>query len=244
MKHSMQRSRLASELRRVYRSAPDQAEEAIEAHLQDRLQGLPMKDRALLLQLLMAEFSESRQANPPEIQTEEEILSQVFSLLLGRDVAHLDLPPAELLKRLAASLNTVFDSLNRLIGAIQSTLIRSEGSEETIRHAIGEHLEGGEDRLKLLEEHIGQINRAFLLTQQAFKTAAERIVCKMLQELAPATIGKEPPKGLHFKPFRKAGFFEIYEQKFQQCQEWFDSGRFMKDLMREFERVCENRTAF
>lgn len=244
MKHSIQRSQLASELRQLYQSAPNQAEPAIEAHLQARLQGLPMQDRTFLLQMLMADFSDSRQVTSSERQSQEEILTQVFSLLLGRHVAHLDLPATELLERLAASLNTVFDSLNRLIVAIHSTLIRGEGPEETIRHAISGHLESGEDRLKLIEEHIGQISRAFLLTQQAFKTAAERIVCKMLQELDPATIGKEPPKGLHFRPFRKAEFFEIYEQKFQQCQEWFVSGRFMKDLMREFERACENKTTF
>ena len=175
---------------------------------------------------------------------EEEILIQVFTLLLGRHVAHLNLPAAELLERLAASLNTVFDSLNRLIGAIQSTLVRCRGPEETIRHAISDHLGSDEDRLKLLEDHIGQISRAFLLTQQAFKTAAERIVHKMLQELDPATIGKEPPKGLHFGPFRKAESFEAYEQKFQQCQKWFESGRFMEDLMREFERACEGKTTY
>jgi len=244
MNDSIQRSQLASELRRIYRSAPDHAEPAIAAHLHTRLESMPMQDRRLLLQMLMADFSASREATRPERQTEEKILTQVFTLLLGRQIAHLNLPATELLERLAASLNTVFDSLNRLIGAIQSTLIRDGGSEETIRHAIGNHLRSGEDRLKLLEAHIGQIGRAFLLTQQAFKTAAERIVRKMLQELDPTTIGKEPTKGLHFGPFRKAEFFESYEQKFQQCQEWFESGRFMEDLMREFERACEKKTTF
>ena len=244
MNDSIQSSQLASELRQIFRSAPDHAEPAIEAHLQDRLTGLPMQDRTVLLQMLMADFSGSRDAIRAERQTEDEILTQVFTLLLGRRVAHLNLPATELLERLAASLNTVFDALNRLIGAIQSTLIRGGGPEETIRHAIGDHLESGQDRLKLLEAHIGQISRAFLLTQQAFKTAAERIVRKMLQELDPTTIVKEPSKGIHFGPFRKAEFFETYEQKFHQCQEWFESGRFMEDLMREFERACENKTAF
>jgi hypothetical protein len=244
MKHSIQRSQLASELRQLYQSAPDQAEPVIEAHLQARLQGLPMQDKTALLERLMADFSDSRQVTSSERQTQEEILIQVFTLLLGRHVAHLNLPATELLERLAASLNTVFDSLNRLIGAIQSTLVRCRGPEETIRHAIRDHLGSDEDRLKLLEDHIGQISRAFLLTQQAFKTAAERIVHKMLQELDPATIDKEPPKGLHFGPFRKAESFEAYEQKFQQCQKWFESGRFMEDLMREFERACEGKTTY
>jgi hypothetical protein len=207
--------------------------------------GLPMRDRSALLKLLVADFGGSPDPTCPGGQTEEEILTEVFTLLLGRQVAHLDLPAPELLERLAASLNTVFDSLNRLIGAIQSTLMGGNDPDKTIRHVIGNHLDvEGVDRLKFLENHIGQIGRAFLLTQQAFKTAAERTIHKLLQELDPATIRKDPSPTLRFGPLRKAEWFETYEQKFQRCQKWFESGRFMEDLMREFERVCESKTTF
>ena len=243
MSDSIQRSQLADELHQIYRSAPDHADPAIEAHLQARLGGLPMRKRTVLLKQLVADFGGSQDPARAEGQTEEEILTQVFTLLLGQHVAHLNLPATELLERLAASLNTVFDSLNRLIGAIQSTLMGGSDPDKTIRHVIGNHLDvEGVDRLKFLENHIGQIGRAFLLTQQAFKRAAERTVCKLLQELDPATISKDSSKGLRFGPLRKAEWFETYEQKFQQCHKWFESGRFMEDLMREFERACEGES--
>lgn len=242
MNRSQALDRLASEIRELASRSGDQAPEAIEALLLNRWGLLPPKERLVLLEELAARcgVAPAPVPAPAPAPAANDVLQEVIGLLLGNRAIHSDLSHAELLQRLADSLNTVFDSLNRLVRVIQSTLMGFNNPEETIHKVIGEHLQG-EDRLKSLENYIGQISKAFLLTQQSFKAAAERTIQKLLRELSPKRLDQESAKGLRFGPLKKADLYDAYEQKFQQCQKWFDNGKFGDHLLREVERHCQQK---
>lgn len=229
---------LAGEIRQIYQSDISRAESLIETHLEKKLTGLTPESRLEMLKKLRDEFDEAP-ADPSESTgTGEDVLSKVSSLLLGRDISRTDLSSSEVLERLAESLNTVFDTLNQLIGVIKSTLFAESTGEETIRILIGSQVEGG-SRTKSLESYLGQIQQAFLTTQQAFKNAAHARVTEILDELDPEKILAAGGSGLKFGPLRKAECFESYESKFRSCKKWFESGRFMEAFLREFENNCK-----
>jgi hypothetical protein len=176
----------------------------------------------------------------PSVATpNDEVLTQLFSLILGNRVTKADLSSAEVLQRLAESLNAIFDSLNKLVSVIKRILLGEDTTDETIRQVIGIHLEG-EDQINSLESYLGQISKAFLLSQKAFSAAAYNIVDQILQELDPEKISQQAGSGLRFGPLRKAEFYDIYEQNMKKCRKWFNSGRFKRDLQREFENYCQS----
>jgi hypothetical protein len=37
---------------------------------------------------------------------------------------------------------------------------------------------------------------------------------------------------------KKAEYFDTYQNKYETLKKWFESGRFMEDLLREFENNC------
>jgi hypothetical protein len=229
---------LTQEIRQAYESDPTQAEALVEAHLRERLRGLSVNERLARLEELAAEFGKTS-PRPFGIEGEDdEVLSRLFSLLLGREIYQADLSSTELMERLAVSLNTIFDTLNELVRVINATLLGGHTGEETIRHVIGFHLEG-ESQSQSLESYIGQIKKAFLTAQQASKKAAYTKVSQVLNELDPERIEATDRGGLKFGPLRKAAFFEIYEDKFRTCKKWLESGRFMDEFLREFEKNCQ-----
>lgn len=233
---------MADGIRQIYESDRSQAEALIEAYLEERLRGLSVNERLARLEELAAEFGK---ASPRPFGSEgedEEVLSRLFSLLLGRKVSQADLSSTELLERLALSLNTIFDALNELVNVINVTLMGERIGEETIRHVIGFQLEG-ESESQSLESYIGQIRKAFLVTQQAFKETAHAKVSEILLELDPDRISEAGGGGFKFGPLRKAEFFETYEEKFRAFKKWFESGRFMEEFLREFEKNSQKLSA-
>jgi len=233
--------RLAEEIRRIYASDRLKAADIIERFLENSLNTLPVDDRLALLEKLAAQFSADPQDSTDSTNIDTE-LSRLFRLLLGRDFPQAALSPEELLERLAESITTIFDALNKLVNAINTALLGKNTGEETIRHVIGFHLEG-ENRLKSLENYLGQIKNAFLMAQQAFKISAKTIVGEILSELDPDQIETDAVGGLKFHPRRKTKCFDIYKEKFNQCHKWFESERFMEALLREFERNCVKLSA-
>ena len=229
---------LAEEIRRIYRSDMTRAEALIEAHLEEKVMGLSVASRPALLQKLSDEFNADSAVIPDNEDMEDDVLSGVFSLLLGREVSRADLSSTEALQLLAGSINTIFDALNQLISVINMTLSTGDRGDETIRFVIGSQLEAGGEK-QSLESYLGQIQKAFLRTQQAFKNAAYVRVKEILSELDPEKISKEGSGGLKFGPLRKAENFGIYEKKYLSCKNWFESGRFMEAFMQEFEKSCQ-----
>jgi len=235
MTNQISLGQLTDEIRQIYGSDDLQAETLIEAFLERRLNELPAGERLTLLEKLTAEFKGASHETSGNVDVDEEFLSRVFSLLLGRKVSQADLTSTEILERLAESLNTIFDTLNELVSVINTTLTGESTGEETIRQVIGFHV-AGEDQTKSLQSYLGQIKQAFLIAQQAFKNAAHVKVNQILAELDPERISEGGRGGLKFGPLRKAEFFEIYEENFGKVKKWFESGRFMEEFLREFEK--------
>jgi hypothetical protein len=169
---------------------------------------------------------------------DDHVLSRVIKLLLGRDIAKLDLSSDELLESLAESINTVFESLNQLISVINTTLVGKQDPDQTIRQVIGYNIEGS-SQARPLEAYIGQIGKAFFEAQEASRKAAHAKAVQILEELSPEKIAAEAG-GASIGPFRRARCYEVYEQKFENFRTWFESGRFMESFLREFEKNCRN----
>ena len=240
MADALSSDKLADEIRQIYRSSPANADSAIETFLTERLTALTENEKKSAFTTLATKFQTPVPDTAAESGKEEAVLTGIFSLLLGREVSNDNLSAPEIMERLSESLNTIFGTLNRLVQNINATLLGggTPGEEEqTIRHVIGSRLEGQEPRVSL-EEYLGRIDKAFFISHQAFKQAAHTLVLKMLQEVDPEKIAAEAGQGLKFGPLKKAEYFDIYESKFTTLKKWFESGRFMEDLLREFENNC------
>ncbi|MCP4117507.1 MAG: hypothetical protein GY737_19355 [Desulfobacteraceae bacterium] len=223
-------------LAELFQEQGPNAEHALETFLRDKLSALEHQERTdLLLQLIQRFDPECAPANGA-MGVDDILLARICSLLLGRDLTQEGLTPDQLLEKLAESLNTVFDALNRLISTINTTLVGEQDSDQTIRQVIGYHL-GGEKDATSLEKHIGQISSAFLATQNAFKQAAQAKVEQILREFAPERI--EQDAGVtRLSPMRKAKCYDAYEAKFAKFRRWVESDGFMESYLREVERNC------
>lgn len=231
--------KISEEIRRIYQAQPENAEKAIEEFLRGEYENVSGGKRLVKLQELRDCFK-----NPENIsaagtaEIEEEVLTRVFSLVLGKKAEQLDLSSTEILERLAESLNTIFDNLNTLVEVINQNLYREYKGDETIRQFIGFHM-AGEGQDKPLEDYLGQIKKSFLVALQGFKEASCVTFEKILTELDPENFTGKTGGGFKFGPLRKAEYYEIYEKRFEKVKKWFDSGRFIEDLSREFEKACE-----
>ncbi|MCB2147279.1 MAG: hypothetical protein KQI81_12445 [Deltaproteobacteria bacterium] len=230
-------NRISSGLAAQFEADGDVSADLVEAYLKEQMAGLDRHSRITALQTVV-----NRLANTcgPSMtgETDEEVLTRVCSLLLGRKVSMDDLSSSELLEKLAESLNTIFNTLNQLISVINMTFTGEGSPEQTIRQVIGYRLEG-EGQGSSLETYLDQISNAFLTAQQSFKEAAYAKVKQVLSVLDPEQVAAEVGKGLKFGPMKKAEMFDIYEERFGKIQKWFSSGRFMEDFLREFEKNCQ-----
>jgi hypothetical protein len=236
MSDAIQAPQLAEEIRRLYQADPSAAPQAIAALLRSRLGDRPAPDGKRAVQQVMAQFTPKRA--PVRSSEDAEVLTRVVGLLLGRKVTPDDLSSEEMLQRLAQSLNTIFNALNQLIRVINATLSGGGDGEQTIRQFIGDHLEG-EDRTQSLEAYLGRINDAFLASQEAFKRAVSAKVGQIMQAIDPEKVAAERSGGLKIGPLRKAEDFDILKEKIDRIKRWYDSGRFMEDFLREFEKHCQ-----
>ena len=230
--------KLAGEIKNLYRSAPARSEVLIASYLEQQFQGISDGERLALLEKLAHHFKDGslRTHRPTGLESSE--VSRLFSLLLGHKISLGDLSSGELSEKFAHSLNTIFDSLNQIIGVINNTLLGKQPEMETIRHIIGSDL-GGEAKPESLQNYLDQIQEAFLVAHQAFQQAARIKVSEILAELDPERISAQTDGGLKFGPLRKAELFDIYKEKFHSCKSWLESGRLTEGLLREFEKICQ-----
>ncbi len=229
---------IAEQIASIYERSPGNAEESIEGFLSMALGSLPERQKIDAVERLAREFKNSGAGSSTTAEIEDEVLSRVFSLLLGRKVSHADLSSEQLLQRMADSMNTVFDSLNQIVEVINQHLYREYPGDQTIRRVIGSQMTG-DGQGKSLESYLGQIKTSFLTAQQAFRKSARITVNKIVNELDPARLGDDVGGGFKFGPLKKAEYFEVYEAKYDKVRKWFESDRFMEDFLREFEKACE-----
>ena len=230
---------LAEELRAIYRSDPLRSGVLMEIFLAQRLKVYDRPRQLLCLQELVDHFGRAggKDAHRTEGLGSEEF-SRLFSLLLGKRISAADLSSTELVEKLAKSLNTVFDTLNQIIGVINGTLLGRQSGDETIRTIIGSNLEG-EGGDASLQGYLNRIQKAFLVAHEAFRQAIREKLDEVLAELDPDRIDRSSERGLKFGPLRKAELFDIYVEKFQACRTYHQSGRLLADLTREFEKHCQ-----
>jgi hypothetical protein len=237
MSNGLLMENLALGIRELLQSGVPDAENAIEGFLDRELRGVSMAERLPLVEELVREFSGLESEDRRNLHLEGTEAARLLSLLLGEGGgAHLS--AAEVSEKLALSLNTVFDSLNQIIGVIQSTLLGREAEIETIRHVIGSQFGGNGEEVSL-QKYLDQIQQAFLTGHQGFQAAARSTVEELLGALNPDALARDTNTGLRFGPLRKAELFESYQEKYQECRRWFDSGRFTENLLREFEKYCQ-----
>ena len=240
MNSSVSIENLTGEVRTIFQSDPLRAENLVEAYLEETLKDHSLSEKISLLEELLHQF----EVVPPPVRTEVRFESKEFtrllSLLFGERISEVDLSSPELLEKLAHSLNIIFDGLNEVIRVIDYALLGRRPELETIRHIIGSHLEGDE-KTDSLQNYLSRIQEAFLIAHKAFQEAAHSRVAEILKELRPENLESELAGGLKFGPLRKAELFERYKEKFQSFKNWFDSGRFDDELLREFEKTCQKR---
>lgn len=229
---------VANDIKRLTLTDDLQAEELIEGYLSSKLQSLSMEEKHDFLKRLCDAFDTPRPKESFELNSSDRALTFFFSLLLGQKITASDLSSQELSLKLAHSLNTVFDSLNELVAIINSTLLGEEAGLQTIRHIISADLRA-EGESQSLGTFLSQIKEAFLIANLAFKSAARNEVSKILTEFDPDHIASEAEKGLKFGFMRKAELFEVFREKFEQFNKWFQSERFVDEFSRQFEKECQ-----
>jgi hypothetical protein len=229
--------RLAEGIRDLNRSNPPALEEAIEVYLERELGTKAPAERLLLLEGLIGEFP-GNASEPRGLNLDQGETARILSLLSGTEIDLSGQTPGEITEKFAASLNTLFDTLNRIIAVIHGNLLGEKPELETIRHVIGSQIEGGNGETSL-KEHLEQIQKAFLISHRAFQEAAGKVVGEMLAELDPETLAGSSRSILSFGPMRKAEIFDSYREKYRECRKWFDTGRFSEKLLREFEKICQ-----
>jgi hypothetical protein len=214
------------------------AEALTENYLETELNSLPGKEKIAVLDRLISHLEEKSGPGKTPVDLDTTLVSKLFSMLLGERIREMDIASEEVVERLAASLNTVFDSLNELIAGINATLLGNVSGTETIRFVIGSQLEqGGES--KSLEGYVAQIKEAFAIAHQAFRDAAMTKMREILGELDPKKIEESADGHLKFGPLRKAELYDIYLDKHRTLKNWLETGLLIEALLREFERICQ-----
>lgn len=230
-------NKLAQGIRTLNRSQPPCLEESMESYLEWELRDTTSAERLLLLESLLERFPDKAPV-PQGLNLAQGETARIISLLSGTRLDLSDHTHEEVSENFAASLNTLFDSLNQIVAVIHSNLLGEEPELETIRHVIGSQIEGGGEETSL-KTHLDQIQQAFLISHRAFQEAARSVVGEMLAALDPEVLAGSTKSILNFGPMRKAEIFETYQGKYQECRKWFDTGRFSEKLLREFEKICQ-----
>ncbi|GAB4234530.1 MAG: hypothetical protein OHK0028_10790 [Deltaproteobacteria bacterium] len=231
--------RIEEGIRAAYRSDPAGAAGRIERICGEKLAGASPEERIAAVREIRARFGPlppSPRPSPAGGVAQE--WSRLAALLLGERVDVSKLPPGELSEKLASSLNTVFDSLNTIVGGIHSNLLGQPEELETIRFLIGSDL-GGKKASGSLQEYLDRIQEAFAVAHKAFQEAAEKKTGELLDELSPENIASRAEGGLKFGPMRKAELWDLYEERFRAVKKALESGRIRESLLREFERICQ-----
>ena len=231
--------KLAEEIKKIYGLNPAVAEYSIEVLLLGELAGQDFLEKISVIDSIRNILIDKGEEPGPKasVNADAGLMQSLIPLILGSGAS--DVPADILPEKLAQSLNIIFDSLNQLIGLINATLGTPGEGDETIRHIIGTNL-GSVTSEKSLEEYLLQIKKAFLITQHAFKDAAKNVLGNVLTVLDPKQM-QPVQTGLKIGPLKKAESFEIFEEKYMKCRKWYDSDRFMEDLLRQFEKNCQKQ---
>jgi hypothetical protein len=228
---------LATQIRAIASAGGAESRRTIEVFLERRLGDLSRAETLHLLREVASQFSPSNEKKGTEdLGTSPD--EKIVSLLLGRGAALGDLSPEEISVRVVKSLNTVFDTLNQIVGTIRVTLLGHEDDETTIRRIISSEIKE-EVTGRSLQGYLDQIQQSFLVSHKAFGIAVESMVSRLLAELDPDSGVAAGEGHRKFGPLKKAELFEANLEKHRALKKSLDSGRIKEEFVREFERTCE-----
>jgi len=247
---------LADDLKNIYQLNPPGSEAMIEKYLEERLKGLSPDERLPFMEKLSQALEENKPLRSsisyqglPDLHGNAQGLPdlsvcgpaeipRLFSLLLGKESASQDLSSTELLTKLSSSLNTIYNTLDQLADIIDTTLLGRRTDAEPASQFIDSVFDKTEQSTSL-KDYLDRIKDAFLIAQQGFRQAVHSRVGEILFDLNPERLEAATSRGLKFGPMRKAELFEIYKEKYQACQRWFEAGHLVEEVFREFERNCQ-----
>lgn len=234
---NIQLNDIAAEIRSICQMDSSQAAERVEKRLEAVFADYSPSRRKALLEELITCFNQNHRPSAPPCDVTSASFSKLLTMLLGKDVLQKDLSIEQMIEQLAAALNTVFDSVNTLISAINATLMGGVSGEETIRVVISSSMDK-EEGIGSLEKYLEQIGRFFAIALQAYKEAAQVKIGEIMQELNPERIADESNSTLKFGPLRRAYLYDCYQEKFKTMQNWQNSGLLLEAFMKEFENNC------
>ncbi|MBU4260551.1 MAG: hypothetical protein KKC76_01540 [Proteobacteria bacterium] len=242
MTNSAQLKQITKEIRQIYQADRVNAAALVEEHLIHALADYSASERLAFLERCLAGFGHIPAVPSPPPASPAEVSSEAFNklltMLLGKEILERELSTEEMIKHLAAALNTVFDSVNKLIGGINATLMGSASGEETIRVVISSSIDEKKG-IASLEKYLDQIGQFFAIALRAYKEAAQTKIGEILNELDPVRIAEENENGLKFGPLRKAHQFDCYQDKYKTLLNWQRSGLLLEAFMKEFEKNCQ-----
>lgn len=231
---------LTAELRDTYLADEANAVTNVEARLGETFSTCSAEERSDFLKKLIAVFNQSPVGNSVVSEASSDEYNKLLTMLLGKEILTKKLPPEEMIQQVAAAVNTVFDSVNTLVGGMNSTLIGSGSSEseETVRMVIRSSMDADEG-IGALKKFLDQTGDFFAIALKAYKEAARVKIDEVLDELNPERLEAEFEGKVKFGPLYKAQLYECYLGKYKTLQNWQRSGLLLEAFMKEFEKNCQ-----
>ncbi len=228
-----QEESIANEIKKIYHTPDSNPETLIEEYLEKELGGRSQDDRLSTLEKVTNQFE--LQSHGEGLAIAEQVLTRLGGLFLRGN--ETELPPDELAHKLAESLNSFFDKLNTIISAIQTELF---GHVSDLTVMVGSKSNPGNEEVddNTPEEYIEQIKDAFDISHRAFHLTIKSKISQVLNDIDPDRISRSIKAGFLFGHFRKAALWNHYYGKFQIINQWYDHGRFKRDIKEGFERNC------
>ncbi|WP_163337184.1 hypothetical protein [Desulfopila sp. IMCC35008] len=232
---------LRDELRKIVGEAEGDGSEVVEKYLEKRLGSMSSQEKISCLDELSSIIDDRSSAvTPGAVQHSGGELTRFTRLILGDSATSKSLDEQLLEERLSNALTDIFNGINRLLRAIDSTLGREIPLDRTIRSMVGGQLD--DETQRPLSEVIDRVRHAFLLSYESGKESHAAVMEKVLSELAPDRILEDCAGSLKIGPLRKADAFERYSQVYASLKEWHTSGRGIAEYLERFEGVCNRAT--
>ena len=231
---------LSAELRNIYLADELNAVTKLEERLGEAFTYCSAAERNDFFKKLIAVFEQHSVGDAAFSEASSDEYNQLLTMLLGKEILHKKLPPEELIQQVAAAVNTVFDSVNTLVGGINSILIGSGSSEseETVRVVIRSSM-GADEGIGALKKFLDQTGEFFAIALEAYKKAAGVKIDEILDELDPERLEAEFEGNVKFGPLYKAQLYDCYLRKYKTLQNWQRSGLLLEAFMKEFEKNCQ-----
>lgn len=230
---------LTADLRNTYLADVAQGDTRVEERLEEFFAECSPEERNAQLEQLIAAFRQKNTDDTVISGVSLDEFNKLLTTLLGKEILGKNLPPDQMIEHLAVAVNTVFDSVNNLVGAINATLMGSSGGEETIRLVIRSSM-GADEGIGALKKFLEQTGEFFAIALQAYKDAARVKIGEILEELNPERLEEEIGGKMKFGPLHKANLYDCYLEKYKTLQNWQRSGLLLEAFMKEFEKNCQN----